>query len=66
MTRGNQRENDRKKALEKAGKAKNKNTMSGSEFAREKEKVAAIMQEKQRKALEKKSTEATGGGAKKK
>ncbi|GAM38888.1 hypothetical protein TCE0_034f09985 [Talaromyces pinophilus] len=49
MTRGNQREKARAKNLEKAAKTKTKNTMSGNEFAREKERVAAIMQEKQKK-----------------
>ncbi|KAJ5542044.1 hypothetical protein N7461_008047 [Penicillium sp. DV-2018c] len=51
MTRGNQRENDRAKALKKAGNSKNKTQMSGSEFARAKEDAAAIMREKQRKGM---------------
>ncbi|EEA27921.1 hypothetical protein TMatcc_003774 [Talaromyces marneffei ATCC 18224] len=49
MTRGNQREKARAKNLEKQAKTKSKNGMSGNEFAREKERVAAIMQEKQKK-----------------
>ncbi|EED23711.1 conserved hypothetical protein [Talaromyces stipitatus ATCC 10500] len=65
MTRGNQRENARKKNLEKQAKAKSKNTMSGTEYQREKEKAAEIMREKQRKALEKKAAEAAAGGGKK-
>lgn len=67
MTRGNQRDNDRAKALKKAGNTvrpyspplcsywpflqKSKNTLSGSEFARSKEDAAAIMREKQRKGM---------------
>ncbi|KAJ5570802.1 hypothetical protein N7535_004462, partial [Penicillium sp. DV-2018c] len=65
MTRGNQRENDRAKALKKAGNSKNKTQMSGSEFARAKEDAAAIMREKQRKADEKRAAEAAAGGKKK-
>ncbi|KAJ5963412.1 uncharacterized protein N7479_003288 [Penicillium vulpinum] len=61
MTRGNQRDNDRAKALKKAGNTKNKNTQTGSEFAKSKEDAAAIMREKQRKADEKKAAEAAGG-----
>ncbi|KAF3405107.1 hypothetical protein DPV78_001940 [Talaromyces pinophilus] len=79
MTRGNQREKARAKNLEKAAKTKTKNTMSGNEFAREKERVAAIMQEKQKKGndsitgdfdsvfclpLERKAAEAAAGGKK--
>ncbi|CAI7634193.1 unnamed protein product [Penicillium crustosum] len=52
MTRGNQRDNDRAKALKKAGNTKNKNTQSGSEFARSKDDAAAIMREKQRKDVQ--------------
>ncbi|ETN41721.1 uncharacterized protein HMPREF1541_03657 [Cyphellophora europaea CBS 101466] len=47
MTRGNQREKAREKALAKEGNKKNKNTQSGTEFARTKEAQAAIMREKQ-------------------
>lgn len=36
---------------------KSKNNMSGNEFAREKERVAAIMQEKQKKGNESKSAD---------
>ncbi|KAJ5474740.1 hypothetical protein N7475_004306 [Penicillium sp. IBT 31633x] len=65
MTRGNQRENDRAKALKKAGNSKNKNTQSGSEFAKSKEDAASIMREKQRKADEKRAAEAAAGTKKK-
>ncbi|KAJ5810987.1 hypothetical protein N7447_010503 [Penicillium robsamsonii] len=64
MTRGNQRDNDRAKALKKAGNSKNKNTLTGSEFAKAKDDAAAIMREKQRKADEKRAAEAAGGGKK--
>ncbi|KAG0156762.1 hypothetical protein PDIDSM_3943 [Penicillium digitatum] len=65
MTRGNQRDNDRAKALKKAGNTKNKNTQTGSEFAKSKEDAAAIMREKQRKADEKKAADAAAGKGKK-
>ncbi|OQE36248.1 hypothetical protein PENCOP_c012G05916 [Penicillium coprophilum] len=65
MTRGNQRDNDRAKALKKAGNTKNKNTQSGSEFAKAKDDAAAIMREKQRKADEKKAADAASGRGKK-
>ncbi|KAL1999849.1 hypothetical protein VTN02DRAFT_3892 [Thermoascus thermophilus] len=67
MARGNQRENDRKKNLEKQKQAakKHKNTMSGSEYQRTREAQAAIMQEKQRKAEERKAAEAAAAGKKK-
>ncbi|KAJ6123715.1 hypothetical protein N7471_011032 [Penicillium samsonianum] len=64
MTRGNQRDNDRAKALKKAGNSKNKNTQTGSEFAKSKDDAAAIMREKQRKADEKRAAEAAAGGKK--
>ncbi|CAI7677136.1 unnamed protein product [Penicillium palitans] len=51
MTRGNQRDNDRAKALKKAGNSKNKNTQTGTEFAKSKDDAAAIMREKQRKGV---------------
>lgn len=61
MTRGNQRDHDRKRARDKADKLnKTKTTMSGSEFQRAKENAAAIMREKQRKADERKAAEAEG------
>ncbi|XHG00550.1 hypothetical protein AWENTII_003989 [Aspergillus wentii] len=47
MTRGNQRDNDRKKALKKQADAKSKNTMTGSQFQRAKEDNASIMRQKQ-------------------
>lgn len=49
MTRGNQREKAREKNQAAANKAKNKNSQSGTEFARTKEAQAAIMREKQAK-----------------
>ncbi|KAN0085145.1 hypothetical protein V8E54_001612 [Elaphomyces granulatus] len=58
MTRGNQRETDRKKREKDLKDKKNKSNMSGSEFQRTKEAQAAIMQEKQRKAEERKAAEA--------
>ncbi|CAG7917131.1 unnamed protein product [Penicillium olsonii] len=61
MTRGNQRDNDRAKALKKAGNTKNKNTMTGTQYQKTKEDAAAIMREKQKKADEKRAAEAAGG-----
>ncbi|OXV07122.1 hypothetical protein Egran_05114 [Elaphomyces granulatus] len=58
MTRGNQRDTDRKKREKDLRDKKHKNNMSGAEFQRTKEAQAAIMQEKQRKAEEKKAAEA--------
>jgi len=58
MTRGNQRETDRKKREKDAKDKKHKNNMTGTEFQRNKEAQAAIMQEKQRKAEERKAAEA--------
>jgi len=58
MARGNQREKAREKNLkEQSGKGK-KNALSGTEFARAKEDVAAIMRAKQAAAEAKKN----GGG----
>ncbi|TGZ80395.1 hypothetical protein EX30DRAFT_396395 [Ascodesmis nigricans] len=51
MTRGNQRERDRMKAQKAESGKKKANTKSGSEMLRDKDKVAQIMQEKQRKAV---------------
>ncbi|KAJ5113516.1 hypothetical protein N7456_002050 [Penicillium angulare] len=61
MTRGNQRDSDRAKAQKKLQGAKSKNTMSGTEFQKQKEDAALIMREKQRKADEKKAAEAASG-----
>ncbi|KAJ5281408.1 hypothetical protein N7478_006780 [Penicillium angulare] len=61
MTRGNQRDSDRAKAQKKLQGTKSKNNMSGTEFQKQKEDAATIMREKQRKADEKKATEAAGG-----
>ncbi|KAF2742388.1 hypothetical protein M011DRAFT_412724 [Sporormia fimetaria CBS 119925] len=47
MARGNQREKAREKNLKEQAGKKNKNTMSGSEFAKAKEDAAAIMRAKQ-------------------
>ena len=66
MTRGNQREKAREKNLKDGAGAAKKNTQSGSEQARNKEAVAAIMQAKQAKAAEKKADgDAKAGGKKK-
>ena len=67
MTRGNQREKAREKNLKDGAGAAKKNTQSGSEQARNKDAVAAIMQAKQAKAAEKKAAEgdAKAGGKKK-
>ncbi|KAL1586784.1 hypothetical protein WHR41_04648 [Cladosporium halotolerans] len=55
MARGNQREKAREAAQKKAAGVKNKTTMSGSQQAADKEKVAAIMQAKQAAAEAKKA-----------
>ncbi|EMC97634.1 hypothetical protein BAUCODRAFT_42122, partial [Baudoinia panamericana UAMH 10762] len=47
MARGNQRDKAREKNQKEAAGKKAKNNMTGSEFQREKEKVAAIMLAKQ-------------------
>ncbi|OJJ44797.1 hypothetical protein ASPZODRAFT_18363 [Penicilliopsis zonata CBS 506.65] len=59
MTRGNQRDSDRKKQQAKAAKdgKKHKNSMTGTEFQRNKEDVAAIMREKQKLADERRAAE---------
>ncbi|KAI4152482.1 MAG: hypothetical protein LQ340_002882 [Diploschistes diacapsis] len=49
MTRGNQREKAREKNAKTLAAEKKKNSMSGSQQAADKEKVAAIMREKQAK-----------------
>jgi hypothetical protein len=49
MTRGNQREKAREKNLAKDAAGKNKNTKSGSENARARDDLAALMREKQAK-----------------
>ncbi|RMY39107.1 hypothetical protein D0866_02148 [Hortaea werneckii] len=48
MARGNQRDKAREKNQKAAASVKSKNNMSGTEFQREKEKVAAIMLAKQK------------------
>ncbi|RMY52381.1 hypothetical protein D0864_14269 [Hortaea werneckii] len=63
MARGNQRDKAREKNQKAAASVKSKNSMSGTEYQREKEKVAAIMLAKQKAAEEKK---AAGSGAGKK
>jgi hypothetical protein len=47
MTRGNQRDRDREKALKAKAKQKGGNNLSGTEFQRAKENNAAIMRAKQ-------------------
>ncbi|KAF8544051.1 hypothetical protein BDD12DRAFT_817709 [Trichophaea hybrida] len=51
MTRGNQRERDRAKAQKAAAGKATKSQKSGSEMLRDKDKVAAIMREKQQKGV---------------
>ncbi|KAL4763170.1 4F5 domain protein [Aspergillus foveolatus] len=66
MTRGNQRERDRKKN-EKAQKSiRTANTLSGTEFARKKEDDAAKMRAKQAAADAKKAAAALAAAGKKK
>ncbi|RMZ30201.1 hypothetical protein D0859_05689 [Hortaea werneckii] len=48
MARGNQRDKAREKNQKAAASVKSKNSMSGTEYQREKEKVAAIMLAKQK------------------
>ncbi|CAI7644101.1 unnamed protein product [Penicillium bialowiezense] len=60
MARGNQRDKAREKNLKKAGNVKNKNTQTGSQFAKSQEDAAAIMRDKQKKADEKRAAEAAG------
>ncbi|KAL1633717.1 hypothetical protein SLS58_010981 [Diplodia intermedia] len=57
MARGNQREKAREKNLKQQAGQKNKNSMSGTEFARTKEDQAAIMRAKQAAAEAKKAGE---------
>ncbi|KAL1965116.1 hypothetical protein VTN77DRAFT_6029 [Rasamsonia byssochlamydoides] len=68
MTRGNQREHDRKRAQKRQHEkgVGPKNTMSGTEYQRLREQQAAIMQEKQRRADERKAAEAAAAAAAKK
>ncbi|PSR78226.1 hypothetical protein BD289DRAFT_376975 [Coniella lustricola] len=49
MARGNQRDLARAKNLKKQSELKTKNSKSGSEMQRDKEAVAALMREKQKK-----------------
>jgi len=65
MTRGNQREKAREKNLTKTAGQKKKNTLSGTEQARNKEDTARIMREKQEKALAKKEETGEGSSGKK-
>lgn len=58
MARGNQRELARAKNLKKQADQKKGNSKSGSEMQRDKEAVAALMREKQKKAEERKAAEA--------
>lgn len=54
MARGNQRDKAREKNLKEQAKKKTANTKSGSEMARDKEKVAEMMRQKQAAADAKK------------
>ncbi|KAL3480030.1 hypothetical protein BJX99DRAFT_254915 [Aspergillus californicus] len=66
MTRGNQRERDRKKTEAENNKLKSANTLSGSKFAQKKEDDAAKMRAKQAKADADKAATGQTVGAKKK
>ncbi|USP76472.1 hypothetical protein yc1106_03746 [Curvularia clavata] len=57
MARGNQRDKAREKNLKEQASKKSKNTQSGTEFARTKENVAAIMRAKQAAAEARKAEE---------
>lgn len=57
MARGNQRDKAREKNQKEAAKAKSKNSMTGTEFAKAKEDAAAIMRAKQAAADAKKTAE---------
>ncbi|KAI1266152.1 putative serf family protein [Xylariaceae sp. FL1019] len=61
MARGNQRDKAREKNLKAAASVKSKNSKSGSEMAKDKEALAALMRQKQEAANAKKAAE----GAKK-
>ncbi|KAL4879777.1 hypothetical protein BJY04DRAFT_219860 [Aspergillus karnatakaensis] len=61
MTRGNQRDRDRQKNLEKQAKLKAGNQLSGTQFQKKKEDDAQKMRDKQAKADAKKAAEAAGG-----
>ncbi|KAL5334446.1 hypothetical protein BJX70DRAFT_402580 [Aspergillus crustosus] len=61
MTRGNQRDRDRQKNLDKQAKLKGGNNLSGTAFQKKKEDDAQKMREKQAKADAKRATEAAGG-----
>jgi len=60
MTRGNQRDKAREANLKKQAQMKKGNNVSGSEMQKEKERVAAVMREKQA-AAEAKKNAATAG-----
>ncbi|KAL2355675.1 hypothetical protein BJ546DRAFT_639888 [Cryomyces antarcticus] len=62
MARGNQRDKAREKNQKEMAGKKAKNTLSGTEFAKEKENVASIMRAKQAAAEAKRVAE---GAAKK-
>ncbi|KAL4957900.1 hypothetical protein BDW69DRAFT_180143 [Aspergillus filifer] len=66
MTRGNQRDRDRKKNERDQAKIKTANTLSGTAFAKKKEDDAAKMRAKQAAADAKKAAEGVVSGKKKK
>ncbi|KAI1291628.1 putative serf family protein [Xylaria venustula] len=57
MARGNQRDKAREKNLKAQASQKSKNTKTGSEMARDKEALAALMRQKQEAANAKKAAE---------
>ncbi|KAL4963232.1 4F5 domain protein [Aspergillus stella-maris] len=66
MTRGNQRDRDRKKTEKAMKGVKSANTMSGTAFARKQEDDAAKMRAKQAAADAKRTAEGVVPGKKKK
>ncbi|KAI8634162.1 four F5 protein [Xylariaceae sp. FL1651] len=62
MARGNQRDKAREKNLKAQAAQKTKNNKTGSEMARDKEALAALMRQKQEAADAKKAA-ASGGDA---
>ncbi|GAW25379.1 putative 4F5 family protein [Rosellinia necatrix] len=61
MARGNQRDKAREKNLKNQASVKTKNNKTGSEMARDKEALAALMRQKQEAADAKKAATASGG-----
>ncbi|KAI0147753.1 four F5 protein [Xylariaceae sp. FL1272] len=58
MARGNQRDKAREKNLKAQKELKSKNNKSGSEMAKDKETLAALMRQKQEAANARKAAEA--------